>query len=118
MSSLRVLMVLGVAGLLLSAMLTALPVQAWRASSLGLAIAGSIALAAAGVVAVFGELLVWQPFSWYPFGRAGIQVDNLAGFFLLLTGLVAAPLFIAARSEERRLALVLRPLLVLCVVSW
>jgi hydrogenase-4 component B len=116
MSPLGVLMIVGFAGLLLSAVLTVLPSWGSRASSLGLAIAGSIALAAAGVVAVFGELLVWQPFSWYPFGRAGIQIDNLAGFFLILTGLVATPLFIAARSEERRLALMLRPLLVLCVV--
>ncbi|MGB0093907.1 MAG: proton-conducting transporter membrane subunit, partial [Solirubrobacteraceae bacterium] len=80
-------------------------------------VAGSLALAAAGVLAVFNERLVWQPFSWFPFGQGGVQVDNLAGFFLIITGLVSAPLFIAARTQGSRITLMLRPLLVLCVVG-
>jgi hydrogenase-4 component B len=74
-------------------------------------------LAAAGVVAVFGEHLIWQPLTWFALGRGGVHVDSLAGLFLMLTGAVAAPLFVAARSPASRAALALRPLLVLCVVA-
>ena len=77
----------------------------------------SLALAAAGIVAVFGERLVWQPFAWFPFGHGGIQVDSLAGLFLIITGLVSAPLFLATRTQGSRLSHALRPLLVLCVVG-
>jgi formate hydrogenlyase subunit 3/multisubunit Na+/H+ antiporter MnhD subunit len=76
-----------------------------------------VALAVAGVVAVFEEQVVWQPFSWFALGRGGVHVDQLAGLFLILTGLVSAPLFMAARSQGQTAALVLRPLLVLCVVG-
>ncbi len=61
--------------------------------------------------------LVWQPFSWFPFGRGGIQVDSLAGLFLIITGLVSAPLFLAARTQGARISHALRSLLVLCVVG-
>jgi hydrogenase-4 component B len=78
---------------------------------------GSLAFAVAGILAVFGKGLVWQPFSWFPFGRAGVTVDGLAGLFLILTGLVSACLFITAGGRAPRLAGPLRPLLVLCVVG-
>ncbi len=70
----------------------------------GVAVAGSLALAAAGIVAVFAEQLVWQPFSWFALGRGGVHVDQLAGLFLILTGLVSAPLFLAAGSRGPRAA--------------
>ena len=64
--------------------------------------AASLVLAAAGVVAVFDEQLVWQPFSWFGLGRGGVQIDQLAGLFLIITGLVSAPLFITARRHAPR----------------
>ncbi|MGB0093869.1 MAG: proton-conducting transporter membrane subunit [Solirubrobacteraceae bacterium] len=82
----------------------------------GVAVVASVALASAGLVAVFVEQLVWQPFLWFPFGRGGVHVDQLPGLFLILTGLVSAPLFIA-QTQGPRISLVLRPLLVLCVVG-
>ena len=117
MSAVGVLMILGAAGLALSAALGAS--RAESATRLGLSIgtAASVALAAAGFVAVFGHPLVWQPFSWFPFGKGGVQVDSLAGFFLILTGLVSAPLFTATRAQGPRAAMALRPILVLCVVG-
>ena len=117
MSPLAVLMIIGSAGLVLSVPLVAMTGKLVRTLGLLLAVAGSLTLGVAGVVAVFGEQLVWQPFSWFPFGRGGIHVDNLAGLFLMLTGLVAAPLFVTVRTQGRRLALMLRPALVLCVVA-
>ena len=81
------------------------------------AIAGSLALAAAGFVAVFDQQLVWQPFHWFGLGRGGVQVDQLAGLFLILAGVVSAPLFLAAATEGPSASRVLRPLLVLCVVG-
>ncbi len=72
---------------------------------------------AAGIVAVFGNALVWKPFSWFPFGRGGIEVDSLAGLFLLITGLVSAPLFLSTGARGPTASIVLRPLLVLCVVG-
>ena len=47
-----------------------------------------------------------------------MQVDSLAGLFLILTGVVSAPLFLAARTRgTERISRALRPLLVLCVVG-
>jgi hydrogenase-4 component B len=77
----------------------------------------SLALAAAGVLAVFDEQLVWRPFAWFALGRGGLHVDQLAGLFLLISGLVAAPLFIGRTSGGLRGASALRALLVLCVVG-
>ena len=117
MSALAVLMIVGCGGLVVAAGLPALRGVHVERVGVGVAVASSVALAAAGVVAVFVEQLVWRPFYWFPFGRAGVHVDQLAGFFLILAGLVSAPLFIAARTEGPRPALALRPLLVLCVVG-
>ena len=104
MSALALLMIIGAAGLGLSATLGAVgDIDANRLGTV-VAIAASIALAAAGIVAVFGRPLVWQPFSWFPFGRGGVQVDSLAGFFLILTGLVSASLFTTARTQAPRAA--------------
>jgi len=117
MSALALLMIIGAAGLGLSAALGAVgDIDANRVGT-AVAIAASIALAAAGIVAVFGRPLVWQPFSWFPFGRGGVQVDSLAGFFLILTGLVSASLFTTVRTQAPRAAQAFRPLLVLCVVG-
>jgi hydrogenase-4 component B len=117
MNVLAVLMVVGSAGLAIAALLGAgRPIPARRAG-IAIAVIASVVLAAAGIVAVFDERLVWQPFSWFALGRGGVQVDNLAGFFLILTGLVSAPLFLATRSSGPRTAHALRPLLVLCVVG-
>jgi formate hydrogenlyase subunit 3/multisubunit Na+/H+ antiporter MnhD subunit len=76
----------------------------------------SLALAAAGALGIFDERLVWRPFAWFALGRGGVQIDPLAGLFLIVTGLVAAPLFIGS-AGTRRVALALRPVLVLCVVG-
>jgi formate hydrogenlyase subunit 3/multisubunit Na+/H+ antiporter MnhD subunit len=112
-SALAALMIAGTGGLLVAAIL---PVLAGRASAV-VASGASVALAAAGVLAVFDERLVWRPFSWFAFGRGGIHVDKLADLFLIITGLVSAALFISARARAAGLALMLRPLLVLCVVG-
>jgi hydrogenase-4 component B len=117
MSALAVLMIAGAAGLAASLALGAAPASNTRAIGIGIAAAASLALAAAGVLAVFGERLVWQPFSWFALGRGGVQVDSLAGFFLIITGLVSAPLFVVTRPLGSRTAHALRPALVLCVVG-
>lgn len=117
MNLLGALMVAGSAGLAIAAALGAARAVGARAIGIAVGVAGSLALAAAGIVAVFDEQLVWQPFSWFALGRGGVHVDELAGFFLIVTGLVSAPLFIAARASGPRTALALRPLLVLCVVG-
>ena len=109
MSALAVLVMVGAVGLLAAA----LPLR--FAAHVG--IGASLVLAAAGFVAVFGEPLMWQPFHWFGLGRGGVQVDQLAGLFLILTGVVSAPLFLAAATEGPRASRVLRPLLVLCVVG-
>ena len=113
MSALAVLLIIGAGGLLGSAVLSVFAPRAGAA----LATAASAALAVAGVLAVFGQRLVWQPFYWFPFGHGGVQVDNLSGLFLILIGLVSVPLFISARTDELRAAAALRALLVLCVVG-
>ncbi len=117
MSVLAVLMVVSSAGLAVSVALGAARSQRIRELGIAVAAAASLVLAAAGVVAVFDEQLVWQPFSWFPFGRGGVHVDNLAGLFLIITGLVSVPLFITTRARGSRTAHALRPLLVLCVVA-
>jgi len=109
MSALAVLVIVGTVGLLAAALPTRFAAHA--------GVGASLVLAAAGFVAVFGEPLVWQPFHWFGLGRGGVQVDQLAGLFLILAGGVSAPLFLAAASEGPRTARALRPLLVLCVVG-
>ena len=47
----------------------------------------------------------------------GVHLDQLAGLFLILTGVVSALLFLAASTEGPGAARVLRPCLVLCVVG-
>jgi hydrogenase-4 component B len=108
-SALALLMIAGAAGLLAAA----LPLRA----SPVVGAAASLVLAAAGFVAVFGQPLVWQPFHWFGLGRGGVQIDQLAGLFLILAGVVSAPLFVAASNHGPRAARVLRPVLVLCVVG-
>jgi hydrogenase-4 component B len=108
-SALAVLMIVGSAGLVAAAV-PARPAPAVGAGA-------SVVLAAAGVVAVFAQQLVWQPFSWFALGKGGVHVDQLAGLFLILAGLVSAPLFVAAGTNGPKAARVLRPLLVLCVVG-
>lgn len=109
MSLLAVLLILG-AAVLLAAVLPG------RAGVLA-GVAASLVLAAAGFIAVFGHQLVWQPFHWFGLGRGGVQVDQLAGLFLILCGVVSAPLFLSAAAQGPGGARVLRPLLVLCVVG-
>jgi len=108
-SALAVLMIAGAAGLLVAAV----PL---RIAALVGAVA-SLALAAAGFLAVFDQQLVWQPFHWFGLGRGGVHIDQLAGLFLIVAGVVSAPLFVAASTHGPRCARVLRPLLVLCVVG-
>ena len=118
MSALAILLIVGCASLAVaSALAAARTAVAWRVGA-GVAIGGSLALAAAGFVAVFSEQLVWRPFYWFGLGRGGVHVDQLAGLFLILTGAVsgaAVPGRLDARA--RRAARALRPLLVLCVVG-
>jgi formate hydrogenlyase subunit 3/multisubunit Na+/H+ antiporter MnhD subunit len=115
MSALATLMIVSGGALLLCAGLGS--VDSWRTIGIWTGAVGSAVLAAAGVVAVFDGSLVWQPFSWFPFGHGGVQVDSLAGLFLIITGLVCVPLFLANRTDGARLSHVLRPILVLCVVG-
>jgi hydrogenase-4 component B len=117
MSALAVLMILGCGGLGLAAVLPLARGSVGPEAGVTSAVAGSVLIAAAGVLAVFGNGLIWQPFAWFGFGRGGVDVDALAGMFLILTGLVSAPLWIAAGASGPRAAQVLRPLLVLCVVA-
>ena len=76
-----------------------------------------LALAAAGFVAVFAEQLVWQPFHWFGLGRGGVHVDQLAGLFLILTGVVSALLFLAASTAGPGCGPRAPSVLVLCVVG-
>lgn len=117
MSSLGALMIAGAAGLVVSAALGGSLAARSRVAGISIAATASLTLAAAGVVAVFDERLVWRPFSWFALGRGEVQVDNLAGFFLIVTGLVSAALFLATRTQGPRTAHALRPLLMLCVVG-
>ncbi len=117
MSALAALMASSCASLALAALLGCGRDSRARLGGVVLAAVASLALAAAGTLAVFDERLVWQPFSWFALGRGGLQLDSLAGFFLIVTGLVSAPLFLAARRQGPRAAHALRPLLVLCVVG-
>ena len=117
MSALAILMIVGCGSLALTSGLAAWRApSAWRLGAV-VAILGSAVLAAAGFVAVFDHQLVWQPFHWFGLGRGGVQVDQLAGLFLILAGAVSAPLFLSAATEGPGAARVLRPLLVLCVVG-
>jgi hydrogenase-4 component B len=113
---LAVLMIAAAAGLAAAAVLPAVYRRAAHAS-IAVATSASLLLALAGAVAVFDERLVWQPFAWFALGHGGVQVDGLAGLFLLITGLVSVPLFIAVRPQGSRSSHILRPLLVLCVVG-
>jgi hydrogenase-4 component B len=117
MSSLAVLMIVSRGGLVACAAAGLASGFGRRTAAIWIGLAASVVLAAAGILAVFAERLVWQPFSWLPFGHAGVQVDSLAGLFLIITGLVSAPLFLATRTAGPRLAHPLRPLLVLCVIG-
>jgi formate hydrogenlyase subunit 3/multisubunit Na+/H+ antiporter MnhD subunit len=117
MSSLAVLMIVSCGGLVVCAATGLAQGAAWRIAAICIGLAASVVLAAAGIVAVFDERLVWQPFSWFPFGHAGVQVDSLAGLFLIITGLVSAPLFLTTRAGGPRTSHPLRPLLVLCVIG-
>ena len=117
MNALAVMMIIGCGGLALTVPLVATRAAIPSLISTWVAVVASAALAVAGVLAAFGERLVWQPFEWFPFGHAGVQVDNLAGLFLILTGLVSACLFVTAGDRTSALARALRPLLVLCVVG-
>ena len=117
MSALAILMIVGCGGLALASGFAAgRTARAWRLGA-AIALAGSAVLAAAGFVAVFAEQLVWQPFHWFGLGRGGVHLDQLAGLFLILTGVVSALLFLAASTEGPGAARVLRPCLVLCVVG-
>ncbi len=113
MSALAVLMIVSTGGLLAAAGLAPL---GGRLAGMLAALASAV-LAAAGALAIFGQHLSWRPFAWFALGRGGVHVDALAGLFLIITGAVAAPLFIAAGSPSPRAAVALRPLLVLCVAG-
>lgn len=117
MNALAVTMIIGSGGLALSSALAVLPAPRLRELATLVAVAASVTLAAAGTLAAFGTPLTWRPFSWFALGRGGVHVDGLAGGFLLLTGLVSAPLFLAARTRVLPVAHALRALLVLCVVA-
>ena len=101
MSALAVLMIIGSGGLALSSGLAGGGAVAVRRLGVAVALGGSVALAAAGLVAIFHEQLVWQPFHWFGLGRGGVQIDQLAGLFLVLAGAVSAPLFVAAGGTAR-----------------
>jgi hydrogenase-4 component B len=116
-SALAVLMIAGPAGLAASALLGAALGKGAYGLAIAVAAGASLVLAGAGVIAVFDERLVWQPFSWFALGTGGVAVDSLAGFFLIVTGLVSFPLFLATRARGPRTSHALRPLLVLCVVA-
>lgn len=113
MNTLAVLTTASTAGLAAAALLG---LRSVRASSL-VAGGASLTLAAAGLTAVFDEQVKWQPLHWFALGRGGVHVDRLAGLFLILAGLVAAPLFLACRADGLRLSAALRPLLVLTVIG-
>jgi hydrogenase-4 component B len=117
MSALAFLMIVGCGGLAVSCALEAWPAAtAWRLGDLS-ALAGSVALAIAGFVAIFDQQLIWRPFHWFGLGRGGVHVDQLAGLFLILAGAVSAVLFVTAATHGPRAARALRPVLVLCVVG-
>jgi hydrogenase-4 component B len=119
-SALALSLIAAAGGLALSVLLGVLlapwsPTATRARAALGVASSG--ALAAAGALAVSGEDLRWRPFAWSALGRGGVHVDALAGLFLLVSGLTAAPLFAGAARAPNRLAPALRPLLVLCVAG-
>ena len=102
MNALGVLMIIGCGGLMLAAALAAIPGAGVTRACAWVAVTASGALAAAGILAAFGEHVIWQPIEWFPFGHAGVHVDNLAGLFLILAGLVSACLFITADGQAPR----------------
>lgn len=84
--------------LLAAAMVFVLPRNPARAGVVALfGAAGSAALAAAGILAVqLGDSAIsFDLGQWQGIGRAALRLDALSGFFLLITGAVAAFLFIA-----------------------
>ncbi len=105
MNALAVLMIVGCGGLAVAGVLPAFGARYGRAIGVGRRGRASLTLAAAGVMAAFGEHLVWQPFSWFALGRGGVQIDSLAGLFLIITGAVSAPLFLAASRSASRVSL-------------
>ncbi|HTU85325.1 MAG TPA: proton-conducting transporter membrane subunit [Solirubrobacteraceae bacterium] len=117
MSVLAALMIAGSGGLAVASVLGMARSLSVRGLAIAVAVGASLVLAVAGVIAVFGEHLVWQPFAWFALGRGGASVDNLSGLFLAVTGLVSIPLFLATRARGSRISQALRPLLVLCVVG-
>jgi formate hydrogenlyase subunit 3/multisubunit Na+/H+ antiporter MnhD subunit len=116
MSALAALMIVAAGGLTLAAALPLLGAGLGRAAMLTGA-GASLVLAAAGVLATFDQRLVWQPFSWFALGRGGADIDSLAGLFLIITGAVSAPLFVACSPRASRLSLAVRPMLVLVVTG-
>lgn len=116
MNALAALMIAAAGGFAVAAVLPGLGPRLGRAS-IAAGVGASLALAAAGVLATFDEQLVWRPFSWFALGRGGVQIDGLAGLFLLITGIVSAPLFLASSPRASRLSLALRPALVLTVTG-
>jgi formate hydrogenlyase subunit 3/multisubunit Na+/H+ antiporter MnhD subunit len=116
MSALAVLMIIAAAGLVVAAVLPCVEPAHGRASTMTGA-AASLALTAAGVLATFDEHLVWQPFAWLALGRGGVDIDGLAGLFLIITGAVSGPLFVACSPHASRLSHAVRPLLVLTVTG-
>lgn len=116
MNALAVLTIVAAGALAVAGVLPAFGARYGRASIVTGA-GASLTLAAAGVIAAFGEHLVWDPFSWFALGRGGVQIDSLAGLFLIITGAVSAPLFLAASPSASRVSLALRPALVLAVTG-
>jgi len=114
---LGVLMIAGPGGLVAAALLSGVATRGARRATTAIGAGASLVLAAAGVIAVFEEHLVWRPFHWFALGTGGVDVDKLAGLFLIVTGLVSVPLFLATRARGPRTSQALRPLLVLCVVG-
>ncbi len=81
------------------------------------AIAASVALAAAGIVAAFGERLVWQPFHGFRSGGAGSGRQSGRPVPDPHRPRVAPPVHRPPRTQAPRARAALRPLLVLCVVG-
>jgi len=117
------LLILGSAGLLASAILALVVpgvLQAKRVTAL-VAATSAAALGVAGAAGVFGTAVRWEFFSAYALGHGGFRLDRLSGLFLLLLGVAGAPLLAATTGggAERaaRLPAALRPLLVLAIVA-
>ncbi|MHB8621435.1 MAG: proton-conducting transporter transmembrane domain-containing protein, partial [Chloroflexota bacterium] len=74
--------------------------QRW--ASFALAAVGAALLIPAGLLAVAGQTAGYLVVDWTGFGAAGFRLDQLAGFFVFITGIVGLAMAVYSPSYLRR----------------